>query len=143
MNGDADRNAPLAPVAALIKEGEYSMVCVEVAQKKIFADIRVVADFEFFPPHSPALDGITLQWFAVLHPAKGSKRVRLGSKFFAAWCLANGRQRPGRDDRMSPRIFKGKLFRVKVETANVEADEFRRYSVVREILSLEAGGPTP
>jgi hypothetical protein len=44
---------------------------------------------------------------------------------------------------MSPRIFKGKVFKVKVETANAEADEFRRYSVVREILEVEAGGPMP
>jgi hypothetical protein len=66
------------------------------------------------------------------------------SRYWAAWCMANGGP-PRKRQVMSERVFKGRWFRVRVETVtdkrkgkNVEPlPEEMHYSVVREILSVE------
>lgn len=67
-----------------------------------------------------------------------------GSKFYAMWTLANGKQ-PNRADRMSTRVFRGKIFRVRIQTVTNTAEQKARppelrYSVIRELLELKTGG---
>jgi hypothetical protein len=61
--------------------------------------------------------------------------VRPGSKYFRAWCIANGGQLPSRNAIMSARIFVGKTFQVVVRTvvpknAGEEMGADHWYSVV-------------
>jgi len=60
------------------------------------------------------------------------------SKFYQAWVLAAGR-RPDRFDRMSTRVFRGKLFLAKVRTVektakNVPRHPLLHYSIIDDLL---------
>ena len=37
-------------------------------------------------------------------------KIRPGSKYYKTWVLVNGWRKPSRNTKMSPRIFKGKIF---------------------------------
>jgi len=58
-------------------------------------------------------------------------------KYFKEWVRANGGP-PGRQDRLSPRVFTGRMARIQIGETEGDAP----YSVVREILSWETG-PAP
>lgn len=66
------------------------------------------------------------------------------SRYWAAWHCANGGP-PHKRQVMSARIFRGKWFRVAIETVNakgrgakrVPLPEYLHYSIVREILALD------
>ncbi len=60
------------------------------------------------------------------------------SRYFAEWVRANGGP-PTRQDRLSPRVFRGRMARVEVGDTKGDAP----YSVVRKILSWETEAPRP
>ena len=128
-------SGPKAPEAVLIPPSECVAVCVKAVSRKIYGEMRCVLTFEIMAPDKNA--GARIEWFSVMCDKQG--RVKLGGKYYASWCLANG-GRPSRNAKMSPRVFLKKAFRVQVETANENESEYRHYSVVREIKELVAGG---
>lgn len=71
-----------------------------------------------------------------------SKIVR-NSKYYKAWVTAKG-SKPKKNDRMSPKVFKGKVFLIKVRTVmkgrELEALGEDKYSVVDDIIGVLAGG---
>ena len=72
------------------------------------------------------------------------KKWTIGYKFFRLWTLAAGR-RPERRDRLSTSVFRGKYFIGRVRTVersskDTERPEGARYSILDELLSIEAGG---
>jgi hypothetical protein len=78
------------------------------------------------------------------------KKVPQGSKYYESWVIANGYQKPKRRElsRMSPMIFAEKIFLARVRTVKRRADGSEKhpifwYSIVDELLSLEAGGNDP
>jgi len=60
------------------------------------------------------------------------------SRYFAEWVRANGAG-PARGDRLSPRVFVGRMARVEIGDTDPEKSPVP-YSVVRKILSWETGG---
>jgi hypothetical protein len=60
------------------------------------------------------------------------------SRYFAEWIRANG-MAPMRGDRLSPRVFVGRMTRVEIDDTD-PAKSAAPYSVVRKILSWETGG---
>ena len=76
-------------------------------------------------------------------PTNGGKKFGLGSKLFAAATVAMGHF-PRRRDRLSTRLFAGKVFLARTRTVTVDSDQKRRlprdhYSVIDKLLGLEAG----
>jgi hypothetical protein len=56
-------------------------------------------------------------------------------RYFKEWVRANG-ESPARQDRLSPKVFVGRMARIEVGDTKGDAP----YSVVREIVSWETGG---
>lgn len=72
------------------------------------------------------------------------KSLRRGCKYYAAWVLANGGIKPKANSRLSPNIFKNKVFSIKTRTVVkgrkqeiLDSDEI--YSVVDEIRGISVG----
>jgi hypothetical protein len=68
------------------------------------------------------------------------------SKFYQSWMLAAGKE-PARGDRLSTKVFRGKLFRVRTHTVrrnslHVIVPEALQYSVIECLLEVTAGGST-
>jgi len=87
-----------------------------------------------------------LTWYLNLGSLAKPKTGRR-AKFWAAWVNANGGP-PKREDKMPPRVFGGRYALVKVGDTvknhlqkGVSADE--RYSVIREVIEWQTGGPSP
>lgn len=75
-------------------------------------------------------------------PATGTK-FGLGSKLVDAYRVATG-QMPQRRDRISTKVFRGKLFRIKTRTVTTDRERQARppdtrYSVIDRLLDVEAG----
>lgn len=72
------------------------------------------------------------------------KKITKSSKYYEAWILANKGIRPKKNDRMSPKVFKNKIFSIKTRTvvSGRKQGELAKndcYSVVDEILEICAG----
>jgi hypothetical protein len=67
--------------------------------------------------------------------------VSSGSKYYKTWCMVNNWQKPTRNAKLSPRLFKNKIFRVRTRTVKPQhngkpmPEEFW-YSVVDEIVEV-------
>jgi hypothetical protein len=49
-----------------------------------------------------------------------NKKIKQGSKYYKTWCMVNGWQKPTRNARLSPVIFKNKVYKIKTRTARPE-----------------------
>ena len=72
------------------------------------------------------------------------KKIRIGSKYYKNWCLVNGWVKPSKNAKMSPRLFKSKIYRIKTRTVKPkhngkEMPQDFWYSVVDEIIEVLAG----
>lgn len=128
----------------LIPDGMYEMGFVRAEEKahlwggrrKIFLHFKIVQQGEHF--------GKTLFMSANL---PGNGRFSISSKFLQQWCLAAGKQ-SFRHDRLSTRVFRGKVFLGKVRTVKdfvdcsgkiQKRDPASFYSVVDQLLEVVAG----
>jgi hypothetical protein len=73
-----------------------------------------------------------------------TKKIRIGSKYYKTWCMVNGWKKPSKNAKMSPRLFKNKIFKVKTRTVKPKHHEKGMpedfwYSVVDEIVEVIAG----
>lgn len=75
-------------------------------------------------------------WLALGHGER-PKASRRGN-YLREWVRANGGQPPCRGDRLSPRIFVGRMARVEIADTDPEKSPIP-YSVVRKVLSWETG----
>jgi hypothetical protein len=126
-------------VPPVIPEGEYEAAFVRADRKRMYGTgERLFLWFRLITPG---------QWFGIelyvvcTVAAKG--KWRPSHKFFQAWILAAGKS-PCRNDRMSTKVFRGKVFRVRVRTVTKTAKRDTRtlaqqYSVIDEILAVVAG----
>ena len=93
-------------------------------------------------------------WFQIIDgPHRGKKifmpfnlhtKIRRGSKYYGAWLIANNGIKPKPNNRMSPKLFMSKVFKIKTRTVlsgrkKESLTDGDRYSVVEEILELCAG----
>lgn len=72
------------------------------------------------------------------------KRIRMGSKYYKTWCMVNGWKKPSKNAKMSPRIFKNKIYKIKTRTSKPKIHENEMpkdfwYSVVDKIIEVIAG----
>jgi hypothetical protein len=109
-----------------LKPGIREMFCQGASVEKKFG--RLVDKLTFTDPLSA--DSVNLY----LNASAGT-----GTKFYAAWVLANGGQRPKPRQRMSVRVFKGKFFEVEIGETRQTYDLKKLkigegYSVVKKIV---------
>jgi len=117
---------------------QYEAVGVRAEQSRQWGKLKIFLWFQMLTPG----EWIGREFFMACNvPPKG--KWTASCKFWLAWVLAAGR-RPNRADRMSPAIFKGKVFRVRMRTVLKTAKQTHRtpaqqYSVVDELLELLVG----
>jgi hypothetical protein len=127
-------------VPAMVPDATYQMGFVRAERghfenrQRIFLWFRIVTAGDHFG---------TELYLVCPCPTSGGKIFGLGSKLVAAATVALG-QRPKRRDRLSTRIFAGKVFltRTRTVTRDHKAKERPKedhYSVVAELLNVEAG----
>lgn len=56
---------------------------------------------------------------------KEFRKVPRGSKYYESWVIANNNQLPSRGDKMSPKIFKDRIFEVKTRKVRPKFDDGR------------------
>ncbi len=121
-------------IPALIPSGIYDAIFYKAEKKIMWGGEKIFLWFQIVTPGD--YHGATL-WMACNGPAKG--KVGLSSKYFAAWCLAAGR-RPDRFDRLGTKIFKDKVFELKVravtkDTKGRPLTPALQYSIIDDLLS--------
>ncbi len=124
----------------LIPDSKYEAQCVGYDNRfclgkarKLFLKFQILTDGEhngkkLFMAFNMSYDG----------------RIKTGSKYYKTWCMVNGWQRPSRNTKMSPRLFKNKIYAVKTRTVKPEHNgepmpEQFRYSIIDKILKVNAG----
>jgi len=127
-------------VPALVPDADYQMGWVRGERGHFQNRERVFLWFRIIEP-GPQF-GKEL-YLVCPYPKKGGKIFGLGSKLVAAATVALG-QRPKRRDRLSTRIFSGKVFVARTRTVTHDYNQKLRptadhYSVIDELLRVEAG----
>lgn len=121
-----------------IPEGQYEISFLKAEEKimwggwKLFLWFRITTLGEY--------QGTNLY---MVCPVNKNGKWSPSSKFFHAWVLAAGRL-PDRFDRMSTKIFRGKIFRSKIETVKktwrgTQHLPAMRYSIIKELVEVAAG----
>jgi hypothetical protein len=121
-----------------VPEGEYRARCIDYSEpipyhgtRKLFLNFELLTQpwtgKRLFMPFNVGFNN----------------RVRPGSKYFKAWCLANGDRLPSRNALMSARIFKGKKFLIVTRTvipkrAGEDMSFDFHYSVVDSLKAMES-----
>jgi hypothetical protein len=78
--------------------------------------------------------------YAFLHMGDGNQpHAGVNSNYYRVWVMANG-GRPRKRQRMSHRMFVGKIFEVRIDDVNKtftgqSRDSYSTYSVVKEFIS--------
>ena len=124
----------------LLPPGDYDAICNAADVRPTFQGRWSL--FLTFQIYGSPYDGARVHFIAPLPPRQRGRFARAhphSSKFYRAWIIASGGQRPSRRDRMSLEPFKHKMFRIRVRT--VVKDHQQRplllslqYSVVDELL---------
>ena len=124
----------------LVPDAEYQIGFIRAERghfenrERIFLWFRIVTPGEYFG---------TELYLVCPCPTNGRKIFGLGSKLVAAATVALG-QRPKRRDRLSTRMFAGKVFLARTRTVTLDHKGKQRpredhYSVLAELLCVEAG----
>ena len=123
----------------LIPEGNYEAQCINydsafiAKRRKTFLHFRILEP----GPHSGK------QIFMAFN-MPDEKKIRMGSKYYKTWCMVNGWKKPSKNAKMSPRIFKNKIYKIKTRPVKPkhhgkEMPEDFWYSVVDEIIEVVTG----
>ncbi|MDH4079610.1 MAG: hypothetical protein OEU68_07325 [Nitrospira sp.] len=129
-----------ASLPPLLPPGDHYVVAfVRAEQQLLWGKRRKL--FMHFKVVSPAEHAGAALFLAanVAHDGKWG----IGFKFYRLWALAAG-YRPKRKDRLSTTVFRGKYFKARVKTVEVSSKNTKRalaaqYSIVDELLTIEAG----
>jgi hypothetical protein len=124
----------------LVPDGKYEAQCIGFNTKfclgktrKTFLNFKITTEGKQF--------GIKL-FMAFNRRYDG--QIRTGSKYYKTWCMVNGWQKPSRGAKMSPRLFKNKIFKIKTRTVKPKHNDKEMpsdfwYSVVDQILEVVVG----
>ena len=112
--------------------GKYEVVCIAA---KTYTDPRYRRAVCWLRFAFTAERGAEISAFANL----GRGNCGRGSKYWRWWVIANAGELPKKRQRMSPRVFTGKIFQVSVRDVKKRDDgetkqDFEVYSVVDELL---------
>ena len=121
-----------------IPDGEYQAAFIKAEKKilwggqKAFLWFRIITAGEYFD----------VKLFLACNVPK---KLSISSKYFRAWVVATGR-RPDRFEsrQMSPKVFRGKAFRVQVRTVKKDAEQrplppALQYSVIQQLIEKVVG----
>lgn len=127
-------------VPALVPDADYQMGFIRAERGHFKNRERIFLWFQITSPGEQF--GVQL-YLVCPCPANGGKIFGLGSKLVEAATIALG-QRPKRRDRLSTRIFAGKVFLARTRTVTRDYNEQQRpkgdhYSVIAALLRIEAG----
>lgn len=123
-------------IPPLIPEGKYNVTFLGAEQKWLWGREKMFLHFQILDFGES--QGEVL-YMACNAPQKGKKgKVPTSCKYYQAWVLAAGR-RPDRYDRMSTKVFRGKVFLAKVRRVNKNAQNSPRplllqYSIIDDLL---------
>lgn len=125
-------------VAPLLPAGDYEVSYHRAEEKRLWGKNRIFLHFRIAQQGEHL--GKALYMSAVM-PSNG--KFSLSSKYLMQWSLAAG-FRPTRLDRLSTKIFKGKIFLARVRTvrtdhAGNERPDFWHYSIIDTLLEVRAG----
>ncbi len=125
-------------VSPLIPDGNYEVVFHRAEEKRLWGKTRLFLHFRVSQQGEHV--GKDLFMSAVM-PTNG--RFSISSKYIAQWSLAAG-IRPSRLDRLSTKVFRGKLFLARVRTVISGHDGKERapswhYSIIDTLLEVRAG----
>jgi len=132
-----DKNPP-----AVIPDGIYEAVCFKHDEAYLFKSLKLFLHFEIISPAE--YKGIKIQMYFNM-PV--NRRLAQGSKYYKTWVMVNDWKQPSRNTKMSPKLFKNKVFRVKTFKAKPkhngkEMPESQQYSKVEEIVEVITGART-
>ncbi len=122
-----------------IPDGDhYEAVFVRAEKKRLWGQPKVFLWFKLMTPGEWVNHEF---WMACNLPPRD--HYTPSYKFWLVWVLAAGR-RPRRADRMSTKVFRNKLFRVRIRKVVKTAKQIDRtleqqYSVVDELLEIRVG----
>lgn len=125
-------------VPPLIPAGDYEVVFYRAEEKRLWGKNRLFLHFRVAQQGEHLGQAL---FMAVTVPANG--RFSLSSKYLMQWSIAAG-NRPTRLDRLSTRVFRGKVFLARVRTVKSGHDGKERppswqYSVIDSLLEVRAG----
>ncbi len=125
-------------VPPLIPDGNYEVVFHRAEEKRLWGKTRLFLHFRIAQQGEHLGKAL---FMVVAMPANG--RFSLSSKYLMQWSLAAG-NRPARLDRLSTRVFRGKVFLGRVRTVKRGHDGEERpslwhYSVIDSLLEVRAG----
>lgn len=125
-------------VPPLIPAGEYEVTFHGAEEKRLWGKNRLFLHFRVAQQGEYLGQAL---FMAVTMPTNGS--FSISSKYLAQWSLAAG-NRPARRDRLSTKVFRGKLFLARVRTVKNGHDGKERsaswhYSVIDSLLEVRAG----
>jgi hypothetical protein len=121
----------------LIRDGTYEAQCIDFNSKfylgktrKLFLHFKILTNGEYFGER-------IFQAFNMPY----NRRIRQGSKYYKTWVMVNDWKKPTRNAKMSPRLFKNKIFKIKTRTVKPmhnrkEMPQHFWYSVVDEIIEV-------
>jgi hypothetical protein len=92
----------------LIPEGIYKARFIEIQKGQWNGTPKIYLWFQIIEPYE--YEGVKIRMLMNAY-----RKPSNGSNYYKAWVIANG-SKPARIDRMSPDIFKGRIFEVFVET---------------------------
>jgi len=119
-----------------IPDGEYEAMFIKAEKNWMWGEEKLFLWFQITTPG----EWVGQKFYAAFNiPPKG--KFTASNKFWLWWVFAEGR-RPDRFDRMSPTVFKNKVFRVRMRTVLKTAKQTDRtpeqqYSIVDELLSIQ------
>lgn len=120
----------------LIPEGKYEVGFLREEKKWLWGRENIFLHFQIVD--FGAFQGVEL-YMACNAPKKNKQgKMPISSKYYQAWVLAKGK-RPDRFDRMTPQVFRGKLFLAQVRTVDKTAQNVPRhpllhYSIIDHLL---------
>lgn len=124
----------------LVPHGDYQVGFVRAVRGRFKNRERIFLWFRIVTPGTQ--HGVEL-YLVCPCPENGGKKFGVGSKLFAAAAVALGHF-PKRRDRLSTRLFAGKVFLARTRTVTTDSDQKLRqtrdhYSVIDKLLRLDAG----
>jgi hypothetical protein len=123
----------------LIPDGVYDAVFIRAEGGRCFGTLKLFLYFKIITPGQYNETELYMPF-----NVNKERKIAPSSKYYKTWCQVNGGQRPSRNAVMSPNIFRGKFFEVKVKTIRKDynGDELLPslfYSIIDKILSVSMG----
>ncbi len=122
----------------LIPNGIYEAQCVSYNKGFVLGGKALKLFLHFIITEPGQYNGTPL--FMAFNMPK-NRKIKQGSKYYKTWCKVNGWQKPSRNAKMSPRLFKNKIYKIRTKAATPPYDgknmpDTFKYSIVDSIVDV-------